>query len=111
MTETPERHPTYFESRNPYQRLADVLPLVDKLSFMTEHGEAVNMGRVVRDALAEMHRLLVVDASFQDILDGTYVIVPKEPTEDMIAAGWIDKEDVSPADIYVAMIEAAQEQR
>lgn len=36
-----------------------------------------------------------------------YVIVPKVPTEEMIQAGWIDKEDVDPDDIYVAMVEAA----
>jgi hypothetical protein len=36
-----------------------------------------------------------------------YVIVPKEPTEWQIAAGWIDKEDVNPDDIYRAMLDAA----
>lgn len=34
------------------------------------------------------------------------VLVPKEPTEDMVRAGWIDKEDVNPDDIWCAMIEA-----
>jgi hypothetical protein len=35
-----------------------------------------------------------------------FVIAPKEPTPEMIAAGWIDKEDVNPDDIYCAMINA-----
>ena len=34
-------------------------------------------------------------------------LVPVEPTEAMISAGWIDKEDVNPDDIYRAMIDAA----
>lgn len=34
-------------------------------------------------------------------------LVPIEPTEEMIAAGWIDKEDVSPREIYWAMLSAA----
>lgn len=34
-------------------------------------------------------------------------LVPVEPTEDMEAAGWIDKEDVCPCDIYRAMLSAA----
>lgn len=36
-----------------------------------------------------------------------YVVVPREPTEAMCDAGWIDKEDVSPAEIWGAMIAAA----
>ena len=36
-----------------------------------------------------------------------WVMVPREPTEAMIEAGWIDKEDVDPDDIYCAMIAAA----
>lgn len=36
-------------------------------------------------------------------------VVPVVPTEAMIAAGWIDKEDVDPDDIYRAMLDAAQE--
>jgi hypothetical protein len=36
-----------------------------------------------------------------------WVLVPKEPTEAMCDAGWIDKEDVSPREIYRAMIAAA----
>jgi hypothetical protein len=35
------------------------------------------------------------------------VLVPREPTEAMIEAGWIDKEDVDPQDIYRAMLAAA----
>ena len=38
------------------------------------------------------------------------VVVPAEPTEAMKAAGWIDKEDVNPADIYCAMLAARPEQ-
>lgn len=39
--------------------------------------------------------------------EGTdWVLVPAKPTEEMIAAGWIDKEDVDPDDIYRAMIAA-----
>jgi len=38
------------------------------------------------------------------------VVVPVEPTEAMKAAGWIDKEDVNPADIYCAMLAARPEQ-
>ena len=33
--------------------------------------------------------------------------VPAEPTDVMVAAGWIDKEDVGPDDIYRAMLAAA----
>jgi hypothetical protein len=36
-----------------------------------------------------------------------WVMVPKEPTEEMIEAGWIDKEDVSPREIWWAMLAAA----
>lgn len=57
MTETPEHHPTYFESRNADQRLADVLVIVDKLCFVASHGEVVNIGEILRDAGLEMHRL------------------------------------------------------
>lgn len=38
-------------------------------------------------------------------------IVPSEPTEAMIAAGWIDKEDVNPDDIYCAMLAATPQGR
>ena len=31
----------------------------------------------------------------------------REPTEAMSDAGWIDKEDVSPAEIWLAMIDVA----
>jgi hypothetical protein len=34
-------------------------------------------------------------------------LVPKVPTEEMESAGWIDKEDVCPCDIYTAMLAAA----
>lgn len=34
-------------------------------------------------------------------------LVPVAPTQEMIRAGWIDKEDVNPDDIYGAMIAAA----
>jgi hypothetical protein len=34
-------------------------------------------------------------------------LVPKVPTEEMEEAGWIDKEDVCPCDIYTAMLAAA----
>lgn len=34
-------------------------------------------------------------------------LVPIKPTEEMIEAGWIDKEDVSPKEIYWAMLSAA----
>ena len=37
------------------------------------------------------------------------VLVPREATERMQDAGWIDKEDVSPAEIWRAMIAAATE--
>lgn len=37
------------------------------------------------------------------------VVVPRKATEEMEAAGWIDKEDVSPSEIFAAMIAAAQE--
>jgi hypothetical protein len=33
-----------------------------------------------------------------------FAVVPLEPTEEMQQAGWIDKEDVDPKDIYRAMI-------
>lgn len=36
-----------------------------------------------------------------------WVLVPCEPTPAMVEAGWIDKEDVNPDDIYRAMISAA----
>ena len=36
-----------------------------------------------------------------------YRIVPAHPTEEQIKAGWIDKEDVNPDDIYRAMLDAA----
>ena len=42
------------------------------------------------------------------IAAGTSVIVPIEPTEKMIKAGWIDKEDVDPDEIYAAMIAAKE---
>ena len=46
--------------------------------------------------------------SFMEELDAAgYRIVPKEPTEEQIAAGWIDKEDVNPDEIYRAMLDAA----
>lgn len=35
------------------------------------------------------------------------VLVPREPTEAMCDAGWIDKEDVTPKEIYHAMLAAA----
>ena len=38
---------------------------------------------------------------------GDWRIVPVEPTEAMVEAGWIDKEDVDPDDIWRAMIAAA----
>lgn len=38
----------------------------------------------------------------------SYVVVPREPTAEMIAAGWIDKEDVNPDDIYRAMLAASE---
>jgi hypothetical protein len=37
------------------------------------------------------------------------VLVPEEPTEAMVNAGWIDKEDVNPDDIYRAMLAAHKE--
>lgn len=52
-----EHHPTYFEARNVYQRLADLLPLVDKLCFVAEHGEVVYLRKIVNDAVGEMFRL------------------------------------------------------
>lgn len=36
-----------------------------------------------------------------------FAVVPIEPTEEMIRAGWIDKEDVNPDDIYRAMLAVA----
>lgn len=36
-----------------------------------------------------------------------WCVVPREPTEAMEAAGWIDKEDVCPCDIYRAMLAAS----
>ena len=39
--------------------------------------------------------------------DKGWKLVPIEPTEEMIDAGWIDKEDVDPDDIYGAMLAAA----
>lgn len=38
---------------------------------------------------------------------GEWQTVPVVPTEAMIAAGWIDKEDVDPDDIWDAMLKAA----
>lgn len=52
-----EHHPTYWEARNVYQRLVDLLPLVGELCFVAEHGEVVHLGKIVRDALAELSRL------------------------------------------------------
>jgi len=34
-------------------------------------------------------------------------VVPVEATEEMQVAGWIDKEDVSPAEIWTAMLAAS----
>lgn len=42
--------------------------------------------------------------------DADTVIVPREPTGEMIAAGWIDTEDVGPRDIWYAMVNAAPSQ-
>lgn len=53
MTEHP---PTYFEARNVYQRLADLLPLVGELCFVAEHGEVVSLRRIVVDAATEIYR-------------------------------------------------------
>jgi hypothetical protein len=39
-------------------------------------------------------------------MGGKWVMVPDAPTDEMCAAGWIDKEDVAPAEIYRAMIAA-----
>ncbi len=36
-----------------------------------------------------------------------YKLLTQEPTEAMLAAGWIDKEDVNPDDIWGAMWDAA----
>lgn len=36
-----------------------------------------------------------------------WVLVPVEPTPAMVEAGWIDKEDVTPGEIWVAMLSAA----
>jgi hypothetical protein len=41
------------------------------------------------------------------ISGGEMVSVPRVATEAMIEAGWIDKEDVDPQDIWAAMVEAA----
>ncbi len=41
------------------------------------------------------------------VLRGDAVAVPKVPTEEMIEAGWIDKEDTNPDDIYYAMLAAS----
>lgn len=45
-------------------------------------------------------------ASCQAIPEG-WKLVPVEPWPEMIEAGWIDKEDVNPEDIYRAMLAAA----
>lgn len=126
-----EHHPTYWEARNVYQRLADILPLVDKLCFVAEHGEVVNMGRVVQDACEEMFRLkqIVERPDVKALLAGTHVVVPKEPTVEMLQKGreayrrggapgvsgmTIDAQvraELSREGVcYAAMIEAAQEQ-
>lgn len=34
-------------------------------------------------------------------------LVPVEPTQEMVRAGWIDKEDTNPDDIWAAMLAAA----
>ena len=45
-----------------------------------------------------------------DELPGGLVCVSKKATQAMSDAGWIDKEDVSPAEIWSAMLAAAKEE-
>lgn len=60
-------------------------------------------GRLPDDAVgADVARRIVASLT----RDG-FVLVPREATPEMEEAGWIDKEDVCPCDIYTAMLAAA----
>ena len=49
----------------------------------------------------------VLDAALAALPGLGLRVVPVEATEAMIEQGWIDKEDVTPAEIYRAMLAAA----
>lgn len=100
----------------------------DLLASLTGEGEPVacpDREAVARTIYASVHHLmrvsgleaqaayecaadaiLALSASGPTIPEG-YKLVPVEPTEAMILAGWIDKEDVDPEDIYAAMLSAS----
>jgi hypothetical protein len=60
------------------------------------------------DTKREQARAAVIAAMTRATPPG-WKLVPETPTEEMEAAGWIDKEDVCPCDIYAAMLAAAPE--
>jgi hypothetical protein len=57
-------------------------------------------------ALALLDR--VGDAAAEALIAGTAAVVPVEATETMGEAGWINKEDVDPPDIWRAMLAAGR---
>jgi len=50
----------------------------------------------------------LADAALSAIAEAGYVVVPREPTETMVKAGWIDKEDVTPQEIWSHMLRASK---
>lgn len=61
----------------------------------------------LRNDLALDYREMINAAPPAATTQGGWVLVPKEPTQEMIDAGWIDKEDVTPREIWIAMRNAA----
>lgn len=66
-------------------------------------------------ALTKLLARTPCDANYDSFVDELaalgYEIMPINPTEEQIQAGWIDKEDVNPEDIYRAMHAAAPDLR
>lgn len=46
-------------------------------------------------------------AAALEAIEARNAVVPIIPTHDQVTAGWIDKEDVNPDDIYRAMLAAS----
>ena len=67
-----------------------------------------------KEAMDTLRTLLLITQSLatDPLVNGGYVLVPVEPTEAMINAGWLECNDPIPVvtDVYNAMIKAAQEE-
>lgn len=70
---------------------------------------AVELASRKGGSIALRHDQAAAQAIVDTLSAQGFAIVPLKPSEAMIDAGWIDKEDVNPDDIWAAMIRTYQE--